>query len=46
MEHGPDRRHHRRFYKVERGDRRVRVGIMDTGVDGTHPDIARNFSTG
>jgi subtilisin family serine protease len=32
-------------YKVERGDRRVRVGIMDTGVDGTHPDIAPNFSS-
>jgi subtilisin family serine protease len=31
-------------YRVERGDRRVRVGIMDTGVDGAHPDIARNFS--
>lgn len=31
-------------YKVERGDRRVRVGIMDTGVDGAHPDIAPNFS--
>jgi subtilisin family serine protease len=31
-------------YAVETGDRRVRVGIMDTGVDGTHPDIAPNFS--
>jgi subtilisin family serine protease len=31
-------------YKVEPGDRRVRVGIMDTGVDGSHPDIAPNFS--
>lgn len=25
------------------GDHRVKVGIMDTGVDGTHPDIAPNF---
>ncbi len=25
------------------GDRRVTVGIIDTGVDGTHPDIAANF---
>ncbi|MCW2715346.1 MAG: peptidase and in kexin sedolisin, partial [Frankiales bacterium] len=31
-------------YAVERGDRRVTVGIMDTGVDGKHPDIAPNFS--
>ncbi|MCW2666760.1 MAG: peptidase and in kexin sedolisin, partial [Frankiales bacterium] len=26
------------------GDRRVTVGIIDTGVDGRHPDIAPNFS--
>jgi subtilisin family serine protease len=30
-------------YAHEQGDRRVRVGIIDTGVDGTHPDIAPNF---
>ncbi len=30
-------------YATERGDRRVAVGIMDTGVDGTHPDIEPNF---
>lgn len=25
------------------GDRRVKVGVLDTGVDGSHPDIAPNF---
>ncbi|KQM81247.1 S8 family serine peptidase [Agromyces sp. Leaf222] len=30
-------------YKVERGSDKVLVGILDTGVDGTHPDIAPNF---
>jgi subtilisin family serine protease len=30
-------------YRLERGDRRVLVGIIDTGVDGNHPDIAPNF---
>src|SRR4051812_7221982 len=29
-------------YRHEQG-RGVRVGIIDTGVDGTHPDIAPNF---
>ncbi|HVE28214.1 MAG TPA: S8 family serine peptidase, partial [Sporichthya sp.] len=32
-------------YATERGDKRVLVGIMDTGVDATHPDIAPNFDT-
>ena len=31
-------------YQVQQGDERVLVGILDTGVDGTHPDIAPNFS--
>ncbi|SEG40849.1 Subtilase family protein [Thermomonospora echinospora] len=31
-------------YRVEPGDRRVLVGIIDTGVDGSHPDIAPNFN--
>ncbi|MEW2385759.1 S8 family serine peptidase [Micromonospora sp. NPDC047707] len=29
--------------KVEPGDRRVTVGVLDTGVDASHPDIAPNF---
>ncbi|KRE39491.1 serine protease [Janibacter sp. Soil728] len=28
---------------AESGDKRVKVGIMDTGVDASHPDIAPNF---
>lgn len=31
-------------YRVEPGNRGVRVGVIDTGIDGTHPDIAPNFS--
>ena len=30
-------------HKSEAGDKRVTVGIIDTGVDGSHPDIAPNF---
>jgi subtilisin family serine protease len=30
-------------YSVERGRRDVLVGVMDTGVDASHPDIAPNF---
>ncbi|MBK1785571.1 S8 family serine peptidase [Prauserella cavernicola] len=28
---------------VQPGDERVKVGVIDTGVDGSHPDIAPNF---
>ena len=31
-------------YKVEQGDKRTLVGVIDTGVDGHHPDIEPNFS--
>ena len=30
-------------YAVQVGDRRVSVGVIDTGIDGNHPDIAPNF---
>jgi len=31
-------------YRVQRGSKRVLVGILDTGIDGNHPDIAPNFN--
>jgi len=30
-------------YASQQGSHQVRVGIIDTGVDGSHPDIAPNF---
>jgi subtilisin family serine protease len=30
-------------YAVNAGDKRVLVGVIDTGIDGKHPDIAPNF---
>jgi subtilisin family serine protease len=30
-------------YSKQKGSKKVLVGIIDTGVDGTHPDIAPNF---
>jgi subtilisin family serine protease len=30
-------------YAHQQGSHAVRVGIMDTGIDGNHPDIAPNF---
>jgi subtilisin family serine protease len=35
--------HAEEAHKYEQGDPKVLVGILDTGVDGTHPDIAPNF---
>ena len=31
-------------YKKQKGSKRVLVGILDTGIDGNHPDIAANFN--
>jgi lantibiotic leader peptide-processing serine protease len=31
-------------YRVNQGRRGVMVGIMDTGIDGAHPDIRPNFN--
>ncbi|XVQ82996.1 S8 family serine peptidase [Microbispora siamensis] len=31
-------------HKYEQGDPGVLVGVLDTGVDGSHPDIAPNFN--
>ncbi|HZE66352.1 MAG TPA: S8 family serine peptidase [Sporichthyaceae bacterium] len=30
-------------YATDPGDPRVKVGVIDTGIDGSHPDIAPNF---
>lgn len=30
-------------YHVQRGSKKVLVGVIDTGIDGSHPDIAPNF---
>jgi lantibiotic leader peptide-processing serine protease len=32
-------------YKTQPGSKGVRVGIIDTGVDASHPDIAPNFDS-
>ena len=33
-------------HQVTLGNKKVRVGVIDTGVDGQHPDIAPNFDAG
>jgi subtilisin family serine protease len=33
-------------HDIQPGRRGVRVGILDTGIDGSHPDIAPNFNGG
>ena len=30
-------------YDEEKGNKKVLVGVIDSGIDGTHPDIAPNF---
>ncbi|MGW1074257.1 S8 family peptidase [Streptomyces sp. NPDC002537] len=32
--------------KIDPGSRKITVGVIDTGVDDTHPDLAPNFSKG
>ena len=32
-------------HAIESGDKRVTVGIIDTGVDGNHPDLKANFDS-
>jgi lantibiotic leader peptide-processing serine protease len=31
-------------YREQRGSKKVLVGVIDTGIDGSHPDIAPNFN--
>lgn len=35
-----------RAHRVSGGSRQVTVGVVDTGVDDTHPDLKANFSAG
>lgn len=30
-------------YRIERGSKAVKVGIIDSGIDATHPDVAANL---
>jgi lantibiotic leader peptide-processing serine protease len=31
-------------YRIDKGSHQVLVGVMDTGIDGSHPDLAPNFN--
>jgi hypothetical protein len=42
--HADDRRHPSGSYRVDQGRRGVLVGIIDSGIDASHPDIAPNFN--
>ncbi|WP_311447912.1 S8 family serine peptidase [Frankia nepalensis] len=33
-------------YRQQPGSKKVLVGVIDTGIDGSHPDIAPNFNKG
>jgi len=33
-------------YKYQTGSKGVLVGVIDTGIDGSHPDVAPNFNKG
>ena len=41
--HADDPRDAGRLLRRQQGSHAVRVGIIDTGIDGRHPDIAPNF---
>ena len=42
--HGDDGRHADGSYATQPGSHAVRVGVLDTGIQGDHPDIAPNFN--
>ena len=42
--HEDDRRHPDGSYAVNQGNHGVLVGIIDTGIDASHPDLAPNFN--
>ena len=42
--HAPDRRDARGLVRRQPGRRGVLVGVLDSGIDGNHPDIAPNFN--
>ena len=40
---GMDMIHAPEAHAITLGNKKVKVGVMDTGVDGNHPDLAPNF---